>query len=496
MNKYRKKYQNVLEKKNHLNLISKDHNTIESLESQALDAFCVESSGREFYMQRMGQLQIMPTRKRRYILKNYKKQARLTFLGKPKKIETKAQTLDNFIIKKKEKPKNIVQRPVYFKIYSKPHKVVLREEQLDSFICPRKVKPELQEENVFDLFFEKYKKLVADIESLNHFKLEAAGKFFNNHPKLREGGMFEIEYLKIKAPLKQISANKLFIPHKLKKIKYTDIVSEKSSDVLYIINKVKVFDPLVTEIKNATNLLIEKQPKKTSYTELTPEQLPSILYDIIPKQKTFEMVSIESLPDLFIPVAKKKRYYSAILTENMSVMGQEKENCLEIDPNEEIFIPNVYDMLLIQNYWDDLVIKSFRVCIRPKWWKSTRDLALVLHEDDKKNPFGTSQEKPIEDKADEIIKDIDNLVIKDNSEDVDVLQNFKENSNRDKGKRKKEKEKEDKDDNNNLYENKDKDDSTAPKISLFKDQGKQKENKGKGVSFNIKKLIMGKDENK
>lgn len=494
MNKYRKKYQNVLEKKNHLNLISKDHNTIESLESQALDAFCVESSGREFYMQRMGQLQIMPTRKRRYILKNYKKQARLTFLGKPKKIETKAQTLDNFIIKKKEKPKNIVQRPVYFKIYSKPHKVVLREEQLDSFICPRKVKPELQEENVFDLFFEKYKKLVADIESLNHFKLEAAGKFFNNHPKLREGGMFEIEYLKIKAPLKQISANKLFIPHKLKKIKYTDIVSEKSSDVLYIINKVKVFDPLVTEIKSASNLLIEKQPKKTSYTELTPEQLPGILYDIIPKLKTFEMVSIESLPDLFIPVAKKKRYYSAILTENMSVMGQEKENCLEIDPNEEIFIPNVYDMLLIQNYWDDLVIKSFRVCIRPKWWKSTRDLALVLHEDDKKNPFGTSQEKPIEDKADEIIKDIDNLVIKDNSEDVDVLQNFKENSNRDKGKRKKEKEKEDKDDNNNLYENKDKDDSTAPKISLFKDQGKQKENKGKGVSFNIKKLIMGKDE--
>lgn len=492
MNKYRKKYQNVLEKKNHLNLISKDHNTIESLESQALDAFCVESSGREFYMQRMGQLQIMPTRKRRYILKNYKKQARLTFLGKPKKIETKAQTLDNFIIKKKEKPKNIVQRPVYFKIYSKPHKLVLREEQLDSFICPRKVKPELQEENVFDLFFEKYKKLVADIESLNHFKLEAAGKFFNNHPKLREGGMFEIEYLKIKAPLKQISANKLFIPHKLKKIKYTDIVSEKSSDVLYKINKVKVFDPLVTEIKSASNLLIEKQPKKTSYTELTPEQLPSILYDIIPKLKTFEMVSIESLPDLFIPVAKKKRYYSAILTENMSVMGQEKENCLEIDPNEEIFIPNVYDMLLIQNYWDDLVIKSFRVCIRPKWWKSTRDLALVLHEDDKKNPFGTSQEKPIEDKADEIIKDIDNLVIKDNSEDVDVLQNFKENSNRDKGKRKKEKE--DKDDNNNLYENKDKDDSTTPKISLFKDQGKQKENKGKGVSFNIKKLIMGKDE--
>lgn len=494
MNKYRKKYQNVLEKKNHLNLVSKDHNTIESLESQALDAFCVESSGKEFYMQRMGQLQIMPTRKIRYILKNYKKQARLTFLGKPKKIETKTQTLDNFIIKKKEKPKNIVQRPVYFKIYSKPHKVVLREEQLDSFICPRKLKPELVEENVFDIFFEKYKKLITEIESLNKFKLEAVGKFFNNHPKLREGGMFEIEYLKIKAPLKQTSANKLFIPHKLKKIKYTDIVSEKSSDVLYIINKVKVFDPLIIEIKNASNLLIEKQPKKTSFTELTSEQLPNIIYDIIPKLKTFDMVSIESLPDLFIPVAKKKRYYSAITTDNMSVMGQEKESCLEIDPNEEIFIPNVYDMLLIQNYWDDLVIKSFRVCIRPKWWKSTRDLALVLNEDDKKNPFSSNnpENNREEEKRDEIIKDIDILNIKDNSEDIDVLKAFNENSNRDKGKRKKEKE--DKAANNNLYENKEKDDNNAPKTSLFKDQGKQKESKGKGVSFNIKKLIKPKDE--
>ena len=494
MNKYRKKYQNVLEKKNHLNLVSKDHNTIESLESQALDAFCVESSGKEYYMQRMGQLQIMPTRKRRYILKNYKKQARLTFLGKPKKIETKAQTLDNFIIKRKEKPKNIVQRPVYFKIYSIPHKVILREEQLDSFMCPRKLKPELREENVFDIFFEKYKKLITEIESLNNFKLEATGKFFNNHPKLREGGMFEIEFLKIKAPLKQTSANKLFIPHKLKKIKYTDIVSEKSADVLYIINKVKVFDPLITEIKNASNFLIEKQPKKTSFTELTSEQLPYIIYDIIPKLKTFDMVSIESLPDLFIPVAKKKRYYSAIMTENMSVMGQEKESCLEIDPNEEIFIPNVYDMLLIQNYWDDLVIKSFRVCIRPNWWKSTRDLALVLNDDDKKSPFSSDnlENRNEEEKRDEIIKNIDNLVIKDNSEDADVLQMFKENGNRDKEKRKKEKE--DKTDNNNLYENKDKDDNIARKISLFKDQGKQKENKGKGVSFNIKKLIMPKDE--
>ena len=53
--------------------------------------------------------------------------------------------------------------------------------------------------------------------------------------------------------------------------------------------------------------------------------------------------------------------------DNMSIVGSERpEFCLEIDPNEEIFIPNVYDMLLIQNYWDDLSIRSFRVCLRPK----------------------------------------------------------------------------------------------------------------------------------
>jgi hypothetical protein len=121
-------------------------------------------------------------------------------------------------------------------------------------------------------------------------------------------------------------------------------------------------------------------------------------------------------------------------------------------------------------------------------------LALVLNDDDKKNPFSSDnlENSNEEEKRDEIIKNIDNLVIKDNSEDTDVLQIFKENNNKDKEKRKKEKE--DKTDNNNLYENKDKDDNIARKISLFKDQGKQKENKGKGVSFNIKKLIMPKDE--
>ena len=63
--------------------------------------------------------------------------------------------------------------------------------------------------------------------------------------------------------------------------------------------------------------------------------------------------------------------------DNMSIAGSERpEFCLEIDPNEEIFIPNVYDMLLIQNYWDDLSIRSFRICLRPKGYigKSTQNV--------------------------------------------------------------------------------------------------------------------------
>ena len=85
MNKYRKKYQNVVEKKNHLAVISKDHNTIDSLESQALDAFYVQAHKPENYMQRMGQLYIKPTLKRRYKLNYCQNQSKLLFPSKIKK---------------------------------------------------------------------------------------------------------------------------------------------------------------------------------------------------------------------------------------------------------------------------------------------------------------------------------------------------------------------------------------------------------------------------
>ena len=366
MNKYRKKYQNVVERKNHLSVISRDHNTIDSLESQALDAFFVEASSPEYYMQRMGQLFIKPMNKRRYNLEFYQNQAKMIFPGTPRKLPTATQSLDRFIIKPKQKPKNIIQKPVHFNINQKPKKIIFKEEQLDSFICAKKEKPKLKLQNVHNVLIKKDKKINNTIESLNNFKLPATGKFFNNHPVLKSINILEIEYLKIKAPLKCSSSTSLLIPLKPKKIKFTDIQSENSANLKYIINKVKVFSPSATSVKNTSTLLIPKQPKKTSFTGISPNKETDFLFELYPKKTSFDEITIENFPDIFIQEQPKKRYYSTNKADSMSIMGETPLFCLEIDPNEEIFIPNVYDMLLIQNFWDDLSIRSFRICLRPK----------------------------------------------------------------------------------------------------------------------------------
>ena len=491
MSIYRKKYQNVLEKKSHLNLVSKDHNTIESLEGQALDSFFIGSSPKEYYMQRMGQLQIV-SRPKRYFLKKYKNEQRITFLGEPRKIPIKNQTLDNFMIKQKEKPRNIVQKPVYFKIYSRPHKIVLREEQLDSFICPRIIKPPFELQNIQDFLIEREKRIENKIQSLNKVKLPAAGKFFNNHPKLKEGGMFEFEFLKIKAPLKLTNTSKLFIPQKLKKIKYLDITSEKSSNLRYLINKIKKFSPNSTIVNKSNNLLIPKQPKKTSFEELTPEIIQNINYDSIPKKRSYDMITIENNQDIFIPEAGKKKYYSAKMTENISFIGSRPEFCLEIDPNEEIFVPCAYDMLLIQNYWDDLEMRSFRLCLRPNWWKSNRDLELKASKnEDIKNSFNDEDNKENQNEENtELIKRNSQDIRGSKDFDIDVLKEFKEKFIREKGK----KHKTEKFIDNDLHEDKNKNDANNQKISILKDKGKSKDNKGKGVGFTdlTKKFLFNK----
>lgn len=417
MNIYKKNYQNIIERKSHLTVKSKDHTTLDFIESQALDAFCVEASEKEFLMQRMGQLQILPTGKKRYNLRYYKNQTRITIPAGKRKIQHRTQTLDNFIIKAKQKPKNLMQRPVYFRINQKPQKKIFIEEQLDSFMCSKKLKPALKLQNVNNVVFEREKKPNNRIESLNRLKLPATGKFFYNRPVLKSRNVLELEYLKIKAPLKCINSSNLLLPLKPKKIKYTnlDIKTENSSNLLYIINKTKIFHPSLISIANDSSLLIPQQPKKTSFTEIMPEKSTDILYDIIPKKKTFDEITIDSIPDIFIQEQSKKRYYTMLNTDNMSIKGIDKP--LEIDPNEEIFIPNVYDMLLIQNYWDDLSIESSRLCLRPKVNK------IRLNQNNKfevNNDITTFKEKEKE--------EVNENKNKDNEIDKDVLKDFKESN--------------------------------------------------------------------
>ena len=221
-------------------------------------------------------------------------------------------------------------------------------------------------------------------------------------------------------------SSKLLIPLQPKKIKFTDITSQNSSNLNYIINKVKVFLPSVTSIKNTSSLIIPQQPKKTSFIEITPNKASNILYDIPPKKKLFNEIAIESIPDIFIPEQPKKRYYSAMNAETMTIHASERpEFCLEIDPNEEIFIPNVYDMLLIQNYWDDLSIKSFRVCLRPKGYigKSSQNLDMF-------NKNGNEDRR--DNNVEEIKESDESQSQEDNEKDKDVLKDFSENYKEDK----------------------------------------------------------------
>ena len=119
----------------------------------------------------------------------------------------------------------------------------------------------------------------------------------------------------------------------------------------------------------------------------------------------------------FIPEQHKKRYYSAMNTDNMSIQGSEiPEFCLEIDSNEEIFIPNVYDMLLIHNYLDDLSMRSFRICLRPPGYagKSSNNLEKI--------------NKNLEDNMIESKIKIENK-IGENKQDKDNLKDFNNHQN-------------------------------------------------------------------
>lgn len=432
-----------LERKSYLSIKSKDFYTIDSVESQGLDAFCVEGSFGNYIMQRMGQIIILASIKKPYRhLRFYKNQSRLMFRGEHKVLQTSVRKVDHFLIKPKEKPENIMERPLDFKIDQKPRKKIFIQEQSNNFMLDRKQKPPLKTENVNNVMIEKEKRPDNRIESLNKIKLPAAGKFFNNMPVLKIGESLEFQYLKIKPPFVCENPLKFLIPFKPKKVRYTDldVKSESSSNLLYIINKVKLFSPTSTKFKNESSLLIPPQPKKTSFTEITTQKVTDVLYDIPRKITPFEKVVVESIPDLFIQEQPKKRYFSAEVADHMSIIGSARAVfCLEIDPNEEIFIENVYDMLLIQNVWDDLSITKDRLCLRPPGYKgkSSRNLPyytnlnLGIIEEKENEEVNENKDKENNENKQEKEKDKDNKLNENNKEDnnTEIKNNNNDNIN-------------------------------------------------------------------
>ena len=420
MSKYRKKYHNIVEKKNHLIYVPRDNKTIEHYESHDLEDFTIQPMGPKFYIQRMGQLHIMSSGKKRYELNYYGKQARLIFPAKPK-FPPHIQSQDSFLIKSIPKPINTIQKSVNFILPHKPKPKNYVEDQIDRFTCPKKPRPLYKYENVQNMNIEKLKKGYFE-ESLNQFKLPATGKRFTNNPVLKARENIEIEYLKIQAPFKCV---------------------------------------------NSSNLLLPLQPKKNRFAGIT----------------------IENCPDIFITEQGKKRYYSVMSADNMSIIGSERpEFCLEIDPNEEIFVPNVYDMLLIQNYWDDLSIRSFRICLRPRGYvgKVTQNTL------DNNNILTNNINNQIEEKKEDNQEN-------DNDPDRDVLKEFNENVKKKEIDNVNQKGKEKEIEVNNIYEDKKGMASLRANLEAKKEEGKEKEKENgpkKGSRFKDlkKKLMMLKNE--
>ena len=61
----------------------------------------------------------------------------------------------------------------------------------------------------------------------------------------------------------------------------------------YIIKRKKVFSPKVTSVKNESSLLlIPKQTKRTSFTEISQDKASTIIYNNIPKYTSFEHITL------------------------------------------------------------------------------------------------------------------------------------------------------------------------------------------------------------
>ena len=407
MNPNRKKYQNLLENKNHLTVVSRAHNTIESLENQPQDAFSVERTPLQFYMQRMGQLQIQSQGRGRYNLNYYQNQDNLTFLGQRKMFDTEYEQQENFAIVSKKKKRNMIQVPTFFRIYPKVKKFFVKPEKKESLTIPKSQRIDFELRNENNFVIQRKKRFENLIESINDIKIKAEGKFFYNKPTLLKKNNLEIEYLTIKAPFKTENVSNVIFEQIPKKKRYdNDIQAENKFDINYNMEQYKGFHPEKIYIGTNNNFLIPHKPRKTHFhnEQIQSENTSNVFLMKKPKDNSKDQFVIEDMPDIFIAEWPGKRYVSVGM-ENMTFPGTLRpEFCLEVDFNEEIFVPNVYDMLLIQNFWDNLESESFRICLKPKAViskKNNEDLAAIKKGEEIKKEIKEEIKKEIKEENDE-----------------------------------------------------------------------------------------------
>ena len=300
------KYANIVNRKNHSLVVSKPPKITKVLEGQALDGFSVEKEDTEYYLQRMANVFILPTKRRYKTSQMIKVQARMDFPTKAKKC-IQAQSLENFLIERQET-------------------------------------------------------LLTLIDKVNQFILPPAGKFFRNKPELKIKNLNEVEYIRNKPP------NQF----------------EKISDVL-IPQSRKKFD-----INNAE---IEKFNSGLSF--LAP-------------QKIFKEIKIENNGDIFMS-GIPKRYLTNTEME-LEYKGERGMHLgLHIIKNEPLFIPNLYDMLLIQSFWENLEMNVFRITLigkKPRiTFKRTNTFNKIKEEkDENENENGESKNVQVVQKNSKYLK--------------------------------------------------------------------------------------------
>jgi len=311
------------------------------IENQALDGFSIKKEAPDHYIQKISSLNLPPVQ-RRYDSSEIKSQIKMSYFSKPKLI-AKIETLEKIIIKGKEKPRLYIKKQQNFNVIQKAPKKFLRKIRAHNFLI------------------EKSLQVIALFDKLTDFLLPSSGKFFHNKPELKIRNIYEVEYLKIKAPYKFEKITDYAIPRKEKKTSFVpEEIQTANSELTYIINKTKKFNVIDTVEKKESSLSIDRQPKKVKFTELISEQKEKVMYEIPPVIKMFYCLSKENKENIFLP-SKPKRYLTNTEVESVNLLGtgQGGEVGLEMEFNADVFIPNVYDMLLIQNIWDQLETKSF-----------------------------------------------------------------------------------------------------------------------------------------